>query len=91
MAMDGYGGMHPFGTAPAIGNGPYWANYDIARGAVMWSGAGTSPPGGWVLDGLGGVHAVGSAPQVATGAYWPGFDIGRGLTAAGEGSSSRKH
>jgi hypothetical protein len=28
--LDGYGGLHPFGNAPAPPSGPYWGR-DIAR------------------------------------------------------------
>jgi len=29
--LDGYGGLHPFGNAPAQPSGPYWGGQDIAR------------------------------------------------------------
>jgi len=29
--LDGYGGLHPFGSAPAIVTGPYWQGSDVAR------------------------------------------------------------
>jgi hypothetical protein len=35
--LDLYGGIHPFGNAPALGGGPYWGGWDIARGIVLRS------------------------------------------------------
>jgi hypothetical protein len=32
--LDGYGGVHPFGGAPALDNHPYWGGWDIATG--LW-------------------------------------------------------
>jgi len=71
--LDGYGGVHPFGGAPAATNGPYWPGWDIARAIAV-----TCPDAGYVLDGYGGLHPFGSAPQLADSAYW-GWDIARGV------------
>jgi hypothetical protein len=74
--LDGFGGVHPFGGAPAVAVTAYWSGWDIARGIVLQSGG----PGGYVLDGFGGVHPFGGAPAVAVTAYWSGWDIARGIS-----------
>ena len=81
--LDGYGGIHPFGNAPALTGTPYWPGSDIARGLVL-DANGTS---GYVLDGWGGVHAFGGAPVACPSGYWPGWDIARGIVLRGDGDS----
>jgi hypothetical protein len=73
--LDGWGGVHPFGNAPAVAITAYWAGWDIARGIAL------RPDGvsGYVLDGWGGVHAFGGAPTLQNTGYWPGWDIARGI------------
>jgi hypothetical protein len=34
--MDGYGGLHPLGSAPALSNTPFWNGNDVARN--LWGG-----------------------------------------------------
>ena len=77
--LDGWGGIHPYGNAPAATGGAYWQGWDIARGVAA---AGAS--GGEVVDGWGGVHpfwtsgaASQNPPQVS--GYWPGTDRARGI------------
>ncbi len=74
--LDGFGGLHPFGGAPALAGLPYFG-WDIARGIVTTPDGG----GGYTIDGFGGVHRFGSAPAIAAppNAYWPGRDIGKGI------------
>ena len=74
--LDGYGGLHPFGTAPAITSSVYWPGWDIARGLVLRS----DDSGGYILDGYGGLHPFGTAPAITSSVYWPGWDIARGVT-----------
>ncbi|HEX6489408.1 MAG TPA: fibronectin type III domain-containing protein [Candidatus Dormibacteraeota bacterium] len=73
--VDGWGGVHPFGPAPAAPGSAYWAGQDIARGIA------TAPNrhSGYVLDGWGGIHPFGGAASVAVSAYWSGWDIARAL------------
>jgi hypothetical protein len=73
LSLDGFGGLHPAGSAPPVGNVPYFPGNVIARGVAG------SPAGGYVLDGWGGVHPYGSASYLAATGYWPGWDIARGL------------
>ncbi|MCC7077608.1 MAG: VCBS repeat-containing protein [Acidimicrobiia bacterium] len=69
--LDGYGGIHAIGNAPAVQNGGYWKGWDITRGiALNPDGA-----GGYVLDGYGGLHRFGQTDSVAPGGYWRGWDI----------------
>jgi hypothetical protein len=75
FVLDGWGGLHPFGTAIAI-SGPYWSGWDIARGV-----AATGLNRGYVLDGWGGVHPYGAAVPTVVSSYWSGWDIARGLVA----------
>nr|MDQ6884288.1 hypothetical protein [Candidatus Dormibacteraeota bacterium] len=89
--LDGWGGVHPFGSAPAVSGTAFWPNWDIARGIVSWTGAPAQQPGGWTVDGWGGVHAFGSAPAVVSHGYWPNWDIVRGFSSSGGGSGGRHH
>jgi len=87
--LDGYGGVHPFGNAPAAPQSAYWPGWDIARGIVTWTGSG-SGSGGWVLDGWGGIHPFGNAPAIAPYAYWSGWDIATSLAGNASNSGSRR-
>ena len=78
--MDGFGGLHPFGGAPAPHFSAYWPNWDIAKRMVLL-GDGT---GGYVMDGFGGLHpfAVGSNPMppaITNFGYWPNWNIARDI------------
>jgi hypothetical protein len=81
--LDGFGGLHPFGGAPAVAPGSYWQGWDIAR-AVVTRADGRS---GYVVDGWGGLHAFGGARAVAPSGYWRGWDIVRGLALRPDGGS----
>jgi len=76
VTLDGYGGVHHFGSVAApTGGGPYWPGWTIATGLAVCA----DHEGGYVLDGFGGVHPFGSAPSVPTTGYWPGWDIAVGI------------
>lgn len=77
-SLDGWGGVHPQGSAPALAFTGYWSGWDIARGIALFADG----TGGYTLDGWGGVHRMGSAPAVTGNAYWPGWDIARGIQLA---------
>ncbi|MHB8573123.1 MAG: C39 family peptidase [Candidatus Dormibacteria bacterium] len=81
--LDGWGGVHPVGSAPPVGLSDYWPGTDLARSLTVLPGGGA--PGGYVLDAFGGVHQFGSAAPVEQAAYWPGWDIARGLALTGPG------
>lgn len=78
LVLDGYGGVHKYGSAAknvfARRNAGYFG-FDIARDIEL------TPDGrGYtVLDGYGGLHVAGTAPAYQLG-YWPGWDIARSFT-----------
>jgi hypothetical protein len=77
VVLDGWGGVHAFGTArslPIAQIGTYWPGWDIARRvAVTSTGRGVA-----VLDGWGAIHGGGDAPTMVR-SFWRGWDIARGL------------
>lgn len=84
-SLDGFGGLHPFGGAPAVtASTGSWKGWDIARSVAIAPNSTRTAVTGYVLDGYGGIHpfAAGSAalpPGVRTGPYWSGWDIARGI------------
>jgi len=86
--LDGYGGLHPAGSAPALPFRDYWPGTDVARTLATFPDG----SGGFVLDALGGLHGFGSALAAGAGAptgatYW-GWDIARGVVLAPWSSAS---
>ena len=79
VTLDGWGGVHPFGSAGTASVSAFWPHWDIARAVQFSPVSSAANPQGWVLDGYGGVHAFGGAPAVTGVAYWPGLDIARQL------------
>lgn len=65
--LDGWGGVHPVGTAPALSTTASWPNKDIAFSLALFGDA----TGGYVMDGWGQLHPVGSAPSADSNVYWP--------------------
>lgn len=65
--LDGWGGVHPVGAAPALSTSASWPNKDIAFSLALFGDA----TGGYVMDGWGQLHPVGSAPAADSGVYWP--------------------
>jgi len=76
--LDGWGGIHPDGTAPALNSGAYWPGWNIARSIALFPNG----LGGYMLDGYGGLHPVGNANQTSDSAYWSGWDIARQVVLA---------
>jgi polyvinyl alcohol dehydrogenase (cytochrome) len=75
-ALDGWGGVHPYGGAVQVNGSAYWPGWDIARGLAQRS----NRVSGYTLDGWGGVHPYGAAPSVSPAPpYWQGWDIARGI------------
>jgi hypothetical protein len=83
FTLDGYGGIHPWGSAAPVAQAVSWPGWDIARGLAVQRGN----AGGYVLDGYGGIHPFGTAPPVTSTAYWPGRDIARGIALRPDGRS----
>ncbi len=77
--LDGFGGIHHFGSATALRQfpAPYWPGRDIARDIAI------TPTGGGfiVLDGYGGTHRGGDAPAGPT-LWWPNWDIARSIAVS---------
>ncbi len=84
--LDGWGGLHAFGGAPAVQTSGYWPGWDIARGVVLRSDGHS----GYVLDGWGGLHPFGTSgdiPPHVTGSYWTGWDIAKDVVLRSDGQS----
>jgi len=79
--LDGFGGLHPFGSAGAVQASAIWSGWDIARAVRLAPGSTAAHPQGWVLDGWGGLHAFGGVPDVRMGGYWPNTNLGVQLLA----------
>jgi hypothetical protein len=78
--LDGYGGIHRFGNAPAPGGGgPYFPGQDVARGIAE----GPIPGSGYVLQGNGAVHPFGGA-TARVPARWPGW-LGKDIATRPDG------
>ena len=73
--LDGFGGVHAGGGAPATAGTPYFG-FDIARGVAYVPGAAGN--GILVLDGFGGVHRAGLGPVTPSTPYF-GFNIARAI------------
>jgi len=87
LVMDGYGGMHPFGSGiTKFSGGSYWPGWEIARD-YAWLPNGT---GGYILDGYGGLtgFSINGAPiPVPTqGAVYFGWDIARKVVIFSDGT-----
>jgi spore germination protein YaaH len=85
--LDGYGGLHTFGTAMAFKATSYWKGFDIARDFAFLPDA----SGGYVLDGYGGLHPFSvngkpMPPAASTGVYWKGQDIAKRVVVFGDGT-----
>ena len=82
--LDGWGGIHPVGSAPALAGSAAWPNKDIAFSLSLFADS----SGGYVMDGYGGLHAVGSAPSVDSGVLWPHWIGAREVVMAPWASAS---
>jgi hypothetical protein len=78
--LEGYGGVHPFGSAPAIPNPAYWPGWDIARDLWLAPTSTMSVPSGYELDGWGGPHEFGTAPHIGAFPYHTYVDSARTIT-----------
>jgi hypothetical protein len=82
--LDGFGGVHAGGGAPAISAQTPYFGFDVAQDiAYVPYGAGaTFGNGVLVLDGFGGVHAGGALPGTQANPRTPyfGFNVARAIT-----------
>jgi hypothetical protein len=83
--LDGWGGVHALGKAPALSTSAAWPTKDIAFGLALFPDG----TGGYVMDGWGQLHAVGSAPNVDSQVYWPHWIGAREIVMAPWSSSAR--
>lgn len=76
--LDGYGGIHPSGSAPSLAS-PDYLGYDIGRGLAFFGGASA----GYWLDGYGHPHPIGNVLSPSS-TFYPsfGFDIARAIWPA---------
>ena len=74
LTLDGFGGVHGFGTAGGVTDMAYWPNWDIARAVAFMPASTAAHPQGWTVDGYGGIHAFGGAPPIP-GPYWLYNDV----------------
>src|SRR5256714_4650741 len=83
--LDGYGGLHQFGSAPAPTGAAYFG-WDIAKDVVLLPGSSASHAAGYGLDGWGGLPQFGGAPAVNGAAYWAGWSIAKRVRLLPDGS-----
>jgi uncharacterized protein YvpB len=84
--LDGYGGVHPFGGAPALSFPAYWSGWDIARGLDVHLDQAGTPDGLLVIDGWGGLHISGNYPPLALDPPpVPGHDVYLRLERSNDG------
>jgi hypothetical protein len=82
--LDGWGGLHPVGAAPALTVSASWPTKDIAFSLALFPDG----TGGYVMDGWGGLHPVGSARPADSGVYWPHWIGAREVVMAPWSSSA---
>jgi len=75
VTLDGWGGLHPFGSAGAVRSSGFWPNWDIAKAVKLSPSSTPAQPQGWMMDGWGGIHPFGGAPAIYSYFYWPNHDI----------------
>jgi hypothetical protein len=77
--LDGYGGIHPSGSAPTLSS-PDYLGYDIGRGLAFFGGT----TGGYWLDGHGALHSIGNVRSASVLGGVPSWsiDIGRAIWPA---------
>jgi hypothetical protein len=83
--LDGWGGVHPLGNAPALASTASWPTRDIAFSLALFPDG----TGGYVMDGWGQLHPVGSAPSLDSHVYWPHWIGAREIVMAPWSSSAR--
>lgn len=82
--LDGFGGLHPVGSSPALSTSATWPDKDIAFSLALFPDG----SGGFVMDGWGKLHPVGSAPVEDSGVYWPNWIGAREIVMAPWSSAS---
>lgn len=75
FTLDGFGGVHPFGSAASAGPTAYWNGANLGRAIVLSPDSTAAQPRGWTLDAWGGIHPFGGAPSLPIGGYWPNSNL----------------
>lgn len=75
--LDGFGGVHAGGGAPALSPSSPYFGFDVAVDMVQITSA--AGDGYLILDALGGVHAAGVVASVAPGTPYFGFNVARAI------------
>lgn len=83
--LDGWGGVHPLGSAPNLTTNASWPHRDEAQSLALFPDG----SGGYVMDANGGIHAVGAAPKIESSAYWVGLNFARAIVMAPWSSAAR--
>ncbi len=78
--LDGFGGVHPIGGAPAVAPPTPYFGFDAGIDVEL------AASGLYVLDRFGGLHAGGGAPALSPAPPYFGFDIARDLEIVGVGA-----
>jgi hypothetical protein len=76
--LDGYGGLHQWGSAPQVNPQPDYWGWDIARGVIIT----TNSPccSGYTLDGFGEFHGFGPNNPALQPHVTYQVDVARGIT-----------
>ena len=85
FVLDGYGGLHNFGSAAPESASAYFG-WDIARDVAVLPSSTKDNPMGYTLDGWGGVHPFGGAPDVSGTPYWKGRDVALRIALLSDGT-----
>lgn len=73
--LDGFGGIHAGGAAPAFSPSAPYFGFDIAKDLEL----NAAQTGAYILDGLGGVHVAGTAVAISPATTYFAFDTARGI------------
>jgi hypothetical protein len=89
--LDGFGGVHAGGGAPAVFPKTPYFGFDIAKDIVYVPRGSAGKDGILVLDGFGGVHAGGAikGDSLAPNTPYFGFNIARGIATRSVGLDAR--
>src|SRR5256714_14181637 len=76
--LDGWGGVHPVGSARPLATTASWPHRDEAQSLALFPDG----TGGYVMGANGGIHAGGAAPHTPSRAHWGGPNFPRAIAIA---------